>query len=404
MTINRSATDKLIWYFYQFDRTILELLELGNNSDEITVEWLEDIDINGFSWWENIQVKYYTSKKIILDDWTLSTDKEIWKSILLLMMTFLNTWKHQTLLWYYQWQLAQEKVLSNIELDAIITKSKWELNLANQWTISSLTQQQKIDFIDKFKIKIVDKNYDEQLILVKSKLSEKFSLSWDEEIELYYNYWLSNIIQLTANLKEDDRKITKQQFTEKINKKESLFSFWFLELKEDTEYFKFIKKKFFRWTKEIIKYERIILLETKSTDTIEEIKHILKKIENRFNNVVSRTRKSPVPYIYLRNITTEKLLELKNNLWSEQYLFEDWHYYKWDEFQITNFTKFLEHNSNIKIRIINESWHIEAIISNITDRTLELIDFYQTKPIDIRTDKKISSIFIKDIDNLNNLF
>ena len=44
---NRSATNTIKGYFYQFDYSIEKLLNLSNDSDEITVEGIEDIDIEG---------------------------------------------------------------------------------------------------------------------------------------------------------------------------------------------------------------------------------------------------------------------------------------------------------------------------------------------------------------------
>ena len=42
---NRSATDTIKGYFYQFDYSIAEILNLSKDSDEIVVEGIEDIDI-----------------------------------------------------------------------------------------------------------------------------------------------------------------------------------------------------------------------------------------------------------------------------------------------------------------------------------------------------------------------
>ena len=60
---SRSATSTIKGYFYQFDSSILELLKLHNNSSFITVEGVEDIDVNSNDEETAIQCKYYESSK-----------------------------------------------------------------------------------------------------------------------------------------------------------------------------------------------------------------------------------------------------------------------------------------------------------------------------------------------------
>lgn len=44
---NREAIDTITGYFYQFDKTILELLSLENDLESICIEGIEDIDVIG---------------------------------------------------------------------------------------------------------------------------------------------------------------------------------------------------------------------------------------------------------------------------------------------------------------------------------------------------------------------
>lgn len=46
---DRSAIDTIKGYFYQFDYTILSLLKLSQDTDAITIEGIEDIDISVIS-------------------------------------------------------------------------------------------------------------------------------------------------------------------------------------------------------------------------------------------------------------------------------------------------------------------------------------------------------------------
>ena len=56
---SRSAEATIKGYFYQFDSSILELLKLESDLDSISVEGIEDIDINTATEQTAIQCKYY---------------------------------------------------------------------------------------------------------------------------------------------------------------------------------------------------------------------------------------------------------------------------------------------------------------------------------------------------------
>lgn len=56
---DRTAIDTIKGYFYQFDYAIAKLLELGNDTDTIIVEGIEDVDISTATEETAIQCKYY---------------------------------------------------------------------------------------------------------------------------------------------------------------------------------------------------------------------------------------------------------------------------------------------------------------------------------------------------------
>jgi len=61
--MDRSATDTIKGYFYQFDYSIEQLLSLSNDTDEITVEGIEDIDIESSTESTAVQCKYYSKSE-----------------------------------------------------------------------------------------------------------------------------------------------------------------------------------------------------------------------------------------------------------------------------------------------------------------------------------------------------
>ena len=62
---SRTAEATIKGYYYQFDTSILKLLELPNDTDSIVVEGIEDIDISTASEQTAIQCKYLSRPKFI---------------------------------------------------------------------------------------------------------------------------------------------------------------------------------------------------------------------------------------------------------------------------------------------------------------------------------------------------
>jgi len=61
----RAADATIKGYYYQFDTSILKLLELRANTDSITIEGIEDIDINMATDATTIQCKYLSKPRFI---------------------------------------------------------------------------------------------------------------------------------------------------------------------------------------------------------------------------------------------------------------------------------------------------------------------------------------------------
>ena len=56
---SRNANDTILGYFYQFDKTIIEILKQTDDNNIITIEGIEDIDVDKSNEIETIQCKYH---------------------------------------------------------------------------------------------------------------------------------------------------------------------------------------------------------------------------------------------------------------------------------------------------------------------------------------------------------
>src|SRR5680860_100986 len=56
---DRSAVHTIRGYFYQFDRSILSILELAEATESVAIECIEDIDVRTATDFTAVQCKYY---------------------------------------------------------------------------------------------------------------------------------------------------------------------------------------------------------------------------------------------------------------------------------------------------------------------------------------------------------
>lgn len=61
--VNRAANATIKGYFYQFDFAILQLLQAIDEHAAITIEGVEDVDIEDVSSERYIQCKYYACRR-----------------------------------------------------------------------------------------------------------------------------------------------------------------------------------------------------------------------------------------------------------------------------------------------------------------------------------------------------
>lgn len=108
-------------------------------------------------------------------------------------------------------------------------------------------------------IEVIQQDYDSQVIAVRRLIRLIFAISNEQDIDLYYNYALWKIIQVTSKSSETERTISKQSFMDWINRKELLYARWFHEKVEKENYTKAIKKQYFKYTT-IPTSERMLLL------------------------------------------------------------------------------------------------------------------------------------------------
>lgn len=396
---NRSATDTIKGYFYQFDYSIAKILSLPNDSDEIVVEGIEDIDINTSTDETAIQCKYYAK--------TEYNHSVISKPIRLMLDHFKSVKNGTSTKIKYQlyghYKSGQSKLTLPISvkflkenfLTYISSKVKHEHHIKLGFSDADLQE-----FIDSLTIDINAKEYEFQLADILSSISTTFSCDTFEAEYYYYNNALSEIRKIAIDDNISNRKISKKAFLEKINKKKVLFNKWFLELKGLKNYHKELKNQHFRALNKS-PFERFFIIELPIKHNLSEIKELIQVISKRYSNLSKREPKTFCPYICFPNITDSDLLLLKDELFKEGFNFIDGKPYSGSKFHTKAIAIEASYNNQLKIKILKDITEVNELLPEIS-KTKQIFHFYFTNPLITVSDKGIKNVNIQ-ITDLNHI-
>jgi|GEM_PF-42590 len=241
----RSAEDTISGCYYQFDKSILEILSLENDDDSIVVEGIEDIDVEDASEKTAIQCKYHAK--------TEYNHSKIAKPIRLLLNHFKLVKNGETdeikYFFYAHFKEGQEKLDEHLPItveflkDTLLTYKEKKVEYKHHEELG-LSDDDLTEFIDKLDIEICAKNLRDQRKEVFELLRQTFdNCSYIEAENYFYNNALKVIFDKAIQVSEADRTITKNQFISEINKKAFLFNKWYAHLKGKKRYLEYIKRK-----------------------------------------------------------------------------------------------------------------------------------------------------------------
>jgi hypothetical protein len=400
--IDRTATDTIKGYFYQFDLSILTLLELKDENHQITVEGIEDIDINNATVETAVQCKYHSK--------TEYNHSVIAKPIRLMLNHFsevLNGKEKKIKYNYYgHFKSGHSKLITPITLDFLknnlLTYSKAKIEFKHYDELK-LTDKDLLDFLNQLEININAKSYEGQLLEIHKLLKKQTEFNSDDfEAENYfYNNALKIISYLAIKEKKSDRMISKKKFLQEINSKKILFHKWFIEYKGKKKLLADLRNEFFT-TYNISPFERFFLVEVQSNYSFNDLKSIIHLISKKWSDIKSvRNPDTFCPYIYINGLNKSELIKLKIELYNEGYKFNDGFDFSGSSFNINSIKEKATFHNKITIKIINELSYIELLLKEIS-KTKEIYQFFYSKPFFSTTIKNANLINIQ-VGELNDI-
>jgi hypothetical protein len=403
--VDRVATDTIKGYFYQFDLAILKLLELDDDTNEITVEGIEDVDIKNATEEIAIQCKYHSKIEY--------NHSVIKKPIRLMLNHFKQVLEGKQTkikyLYFGHFKSGQEKLTLPLTLDFLksnlLTYKKGEIEHKHYEDLS-LTDKDLLDFIGTLEIEINAISYEEQLDKIFKSIKKQPDFKCDDfEAE---NFYYNNALKVISNLaKEDDisnRKISKKDFLVQINSKQMLFHKWFIQYKGKKKLLADLRAQYFSDYNNS-PFERFFFIEADSDNySRSEIKSLIHLISRKYSELSKKNPDSFCPYIHILGMSNSELIQLKTELITENFKFKDGFDFNGSTFNPKSITEKATHSNGIKIKIIDDIKYAESIFTEIS-KTKEVFQFYYNTPYFSTSNASIKNlkIQIEEINDIKNI-
>ena len=393
---NRSATATIKGYFYQFDQTIVRLLESSKHAS-VTVEGIEDIDLDDGKDSAYVQCKYYEGT-----DYNHSVIKE---AVIHMLRHFHaagcpsgQIFKYRL---YGHYKLGQHKLVQNLPLkDAFLkahfltyekdetdnkgTKSKVEHKVHDELGITS---SQLAAFRSLLDIDVNGLSYDDQRTKLLELLKSEIPGCSDIDADVFYYPSAINVIQgLAIQADKAKRKITKERFLREVDRKDVVFSAWLKEMFGAEYYARSIRRKYFHYGKtKIPKASRFFVIDMSGAYDVNQTTQMLVRMAELFSHKeLVRTPDTDrfCPYVLLRGLTLGELIELKTRLFNQGVAFNDGYPFQGAQFSPTALVMDPTKEQLWRLKFVPSEDQLAPTITAAAGTVIEVYDFYKAAPLD----------------------
>lgn len=372
--LNRSADATIRGFYYQFDTTIIKLLELENDEDSIKVEGIEDIDIYTINGIETVQCKYLSAKKC--------THSILRNPIILMIDHFLLNKTYPikyTVYAHFEDEIPDARKLIELnELKDILSYSeKVEgKSIKKQYFVEKNIADTDLEsFLSVFGI-FYGQEFKAQQLEIINKLKTIFNCNDFEAENHFYNNALKRILDLAIKKNDNERIINKKEFIDSINCGKKLFNAWYTLYRKHDDYLSKVKKNLKdvkallpSKCKTIIIGENILKNITHELPLISFIKNLIDKYYK-----VGKVTYQIQPFNLVLELESENYLELKKEMIRKGIKFND-------GYEHLDFSKefFLEKpiiNKKPNNKISKSSCDLKIISTMTLENNMDILDKY----------------------------
>lgn len=372
---DRSAVDTIRGYFYQFDYSILKVLQLSNQDDSIAVECIEDVDIRTATEVTAVQCKYYSGTEY---------NHSVIKPAVMYMLRHFKAIKdagkpvvRYSLRGHYS--SGQHKLVLPIDVASLkqhfltYSENKVVHRCHDELGLSDADLTKFLSFLD---IDVNAASFEDQFAQVIRELQITYGCTPFEAEYFYYNNALALTRELSIQSLPASRTITKKEFIERSDTSGVLFNEWFVRKKGEKAHFAALRKQYFAGLN-LSPFERFFLIEVDPATLVRyDLKDVLHILSKKWSKTTKRDGNSSFcPYVYVHRLPNDELVALKKELATEGFGFIDGYDFHGADFNVKSIAKSATHDNGIKLKVLNSIADLEATVGAIT-RTREVYQFH----------------------------
>ncbi len=379
MPASREAVDTIRGYYYQFDFFLLQILEQEDENIKVTVEGIEDVDIEQEDNILAIQCKYYEG--------TEYNHSVIAPAIRLMLKDYETRKKDNQFIKYKlygKYQGGCDKLPASLTVEFI--KKKFFTYTTNGvkhklYEELALTDDELEMFLKNLEINIMAPDFKEQEKKVLRALKSACNCNEFDAENFYYPRALGIVRELASQKQIEGRNVSKKEFLTLVDNKMALFDKWYFKYKGIDAYCKKIRQQYF--TKgNISPFERIFTIEFNEKVTIDQWINLINKISSNWSKLSKRDPNTFCPYIYIHNVPCEVLKAIKLQLIQNKIKFIDGYEFYGADFNVEAILQQATYRNEVKVKIISKLEELESTIKH-NDRIVQLYQFYIYNKINI---------------------
>lgn len=387
---DRSAVNTIRGYFYQFDYSILSVLQLPNPGDSIAVECIEDVDIFTATDVSAVQCKYYAGTEY---------NHSVIKPAVMHMLTHFDTTTspvkyslrghynagHHKLTVPFNVAFLKQHFLTYIE-------KKTERRHHEDLGLSDDDLERFLSVLD---VDINAASFEKQYAEVIQQLQTAYSCSPFTAEYYYYNNALARMRSLSIQPLPAHRTITKKDFLVQSDTSSVLFNEWFVQTKGEKAYFAALRKEYFT-ALNTSPFERFFLIEVDPTTYLRsDLKVQLHTIAEKWSKTTKRDGESSFcPYIYVHGLPDGELVALKKELAAEEFSFIDGYDFLGADFNVNSITQPATYTNGIQLKVVNSIADLRATVDAVT-KTREVYQFHKDQSYFDPTNQAVRHIKIQ---------
>lgn len=368
----RSAEKSIKGYYYQFDYSIIKVLELKNDDDTICIEGVEDVDISDENSVLFHQCKCYESSKYV--------PSKIAPAIRQMLRHYAeNKSKGYHYHLYGTFESGQENY-PGLSLPFIKEKICTYTDKGVHHILYNellLSDNDLNEFINRLTVDVNAPSYLEQEKKAIDTICDSLGCR-PQEASLYYCNALYKVKQLATQTNEAERIISKSDFISDIKTIDTQFEMWLLHKSGVTKFAKAIKKRYFSNGLNISPYNRFFIIECDNYTSTIELKSTILHIAEKFSKLTQRAKPKFCPYFCFYGLNDDRLLDLKKSLVKDSVMFSDGYDFRGADFNPSSIVKEPSKEHPTKLRIIDSIDLLDSVYE-LSQSTIEVYQFYKNK-------------------------